>query len=117
MLPSELDADLDVDNSLPVESEEGKVKFVAGATRTPIVTSSKTCFESAEDANNQTVNCLGRGVPVQGVTVKGGECWVCSCGKTEENGRTKSWAGEGCEKEDLSRFVHSTFCLFPSIVY
>lgn len=74
-------------------------------TPSPVVASGYTCFASAEDVNNQTLACLGRGIAVRGVTAKGvQDCWVCSCQKTKDagTGKVKSWGGQGCEKEDLS---------------
>ncbi|KAM0750893.1 hypothetical protein T439DRAFT_325942 [Meredithblackwellia eburnea MCA 4105] len=82
--------------------DEGRRKAAARPTPSPVVPTTSHCFKSLDDLNNQTESCLSRGVGVLGVTVKGGECWVCSCGKTTENGKTKRWAGQGCEKEDLS---------------
>ncbi|GAA5844155.1 hypothetical protein JCM3766R1_003274 [Sporobolomyces carnicolor] len=75
-----------------------------------VVPSSSKCFKSLDDLNNQTASCLDRGHGVRGISTKakGGddkdECWVCKCGSTvdEETGKKTSWAGEGCEKVDLS---------------
>jgi len=90
-------------------ADEGRVdatelqKRAAEASSTPIVPQSKTCFASLADLNNQTVSCLGRGAGVKGITTRGSECWVCQCTKTvDAAGHTTKWAGEGCEKEDLS---------------
>ncbi|KAK4054287.1 hypothetical protein OIO90_003520 [Microbotryomycetes sp. JL221] len=78
----------------------------ATKTATPVVPQSRRCFESEKELNKLTADCLGRGKAVKGVTtrdLKGGECWVCSCGTTtDERGKRHKWAGEGCEKEDLS---------------
>ena len=75
-----------------------------------VVPSSSKCFKSLDDLNNQTASCLDRGHGVRGISTKakGGddkdECWVCKCGSTvdEETGKKTAWAGEGCEKVDLS---------------
>ncbi len=78
-------------------------KRAAEASSTPVVPQSKTCFASLDDLNNQTASCLGHGAGVKGITTRGSECWVCQCTKTvDEAGHTTKWAGEGCEKEDLS---------------
>ncbi|GAA5968360.1 hypothetical protein JCM3765_002916 [Sporobolomyces pararoseus] len=73
---------------------------------TMIVPSSSKCFKSLEDLNNQTASCLSHGKGVKGISTKSGneECWVCKCGSTvdEESGKKTFWAGEGCEKVDLS---------------
>ncbi|GAA6044598.1 hypothetical protein JCM8097_007447 [Rhodosporidiobolus ruineniae] len=74
----------------------------------PLVPSSSTCFPSEAQAKNATASCLGRGRVVKGLslrkTQREAECWVCKCGTTtdRETGRKTRWAGEGCEKEDLS---------------
>lgn len=72
--------------------------------RTPIVPTSSTCFASADAVNNATDSCSGRGVPIAGVSTKSGskECWVCACSTVEEGGKKTGYAGEGCEKVDLS---------------
>ncbi|GAA5909201.1 uncharacterized protein JCM6883_005803 [Sporobolomyces salmoneus] len=81
-----------------VQKEESGKKFV--------VPSSSTCFDSLEDLNNQTASCLGHGEGVKGISTKEGkgDCWVCRCRATvdEETGKKTNWAGEGCEKVDLS---------------
>ncbi|KAM0789657.1 hypothetical protein ACM66B_000459 [Microbotryomycetes sp. NB124-2] len=79
----------------------------ADRTPSPVVPQSRRCFSSEKELKNLTASCLGRGQAVKGVTTrkldKGGECWVCSCGKTmDKSGKVHKWAGEGCEKEDLS---------------
>lgn len=85
-----------------VQKEESGKKFV--------VPSSSTCFDSLEDLNNQTASCLGHGEGVKGISTKEGkgDCWVCRCRATvdEETGKKTNWAGEGCEKVDLSGYVH-----------
>ncbi|GAA5856831.1 hypothetical protein JCM9279_000843 [Rhodotorula babjevae] len=72
-----------------------------------VVAAGKTCFSSLAHLNNATASCLGRGHGVRGISTQanadGAECWVCKCGVTEDDeGRRTSWAGEGCEKKDLS---------------
>ncbi|GAA5936979.1 hypothetical protein JCM3775_001917 [Rhodotorula graminis] len=72
-----------------------------------VVAAGKTCFSSLAHLNNATASCLGRGHGVRGISTRanadGNECWVCKCGVTEDDeGRRTSWAGEGCEKKDLS---------------
>ena len=90
------------------DDTEGRVQQTARPTPSPVVPTGYICFRSEADLKNQTLACLGRGTGVKGVTVRGTECWVCSCTKTTEHGKTKSWAGQGCEKEDLSS------CVLPS---
>lgn len=87
----------------PEDDEEGRVPPVDAKTKSPVVPSGSTCFTSAEDVNNQTAECLGRGTAVLGVSSRKGECWVCSCRATfDEGGKKTTWKGEGCEKIDLS---------------
>ncbi|GAA5875114.1 hypothetical protein JCM1840_007259 [Sporobolomyces johnsonii] len=90
-------------------AEDGRVRRAPAAQKTPIVPSSSRCFASLQELNNLTASCLGHGEGVKGISTRdlgasGGECWVCSCGETwdEETGKRTRWAGEGCEKEDLS---------------
>ncbi|SCZ89535.1 BZ3500_MvSof-1268-A1-R1_Chr9g10445 [Microbotryum saponariae] len=103
-------------------TQDGRVKRApsdSGKPRQPVVPSHYRCFESEAELNNLTASCLGRGVGVKGVSAarNGGtaDCWVCSCGKTTEEGKTKSWAGQGCEKEDLSGGVGLLGILFVSV--
>lgn len=82
-------------------------------TPTPLVPSSFTCFDSAASLNNATDSCNnGNGVAVKGVSaLMGGKresCWVCSCGKTSVGNKKIQWAGQGCEKVDLSSYVPVT---------
>lgn len=86
-------------------SDEGRIVKRAESTAQPIVPSSKRCFESLSQLNNLTATCLGRGKGVKGLSTRGKDCWVCSCSPTTENGKRISWAGEGCEKQDLSGCV------------
>ncbi|GAA6022681.1 hypothetical protein JCM11491_000564 [Sporobolomyces phaffii] len=73
---------------------------------TVIVPTSSRCFSSLEDLNDQTASCLSHGQGVKGISTRGDakECWVCKCGSTvdQETGKKTYWAGEGCEKVDLS---------------
>ncbi|KAK4054069.1 hypothetical protein OIV83_001094 [Microbotryomycetes sp. JL201] len=84
-------------------------RAAAAADRTPVpvVAQSRRCFTSEKELKNLTASCLGRGRAVKGITTRklddGAECWVCSCGTTrDDNGKVQKWAGEGCEKQDLS---------------
>ncbi|GAA5956008.1 hypothetical protein JCM21900_002644 [Sporobolomyces salmonicolor] len=90
-------------------ASDGRVRRAPAAQKTPIVPSSSRCFASLPELNNLTASCLGHGEGVKGISTRdlganGGECWVCSCGETwdVETGKRTRWAGEGCEKEDLS---------------
>ncbi|GAA5935552.1 uncharacterized protein JCM15063_001072 [Sporobolomyces koalae] len=72
--------------------------------KTVIVPSSSKCFKSLDELNNQTASCLSRGEGVRGLSPKEGECWVCKCHSTfdQDSGKKTYWAGQGCEKVDLS---------------
>lgn len=80
-----------------------------------VVPAGKTCFESLSALNNATAACLGRGRGVRGISTRQlrdgqTECWVCECHVTEDDeGRRTRWAGEGCEKKDVSGCVFPTF--------
>lgn len=71
-----------------------------------IVPTSSKCFSSLSDLENQTASCLSHGVGIKGISTRDSskECWVCKCSPTvdEETGKKTYWAGEGCEKIDLS---------------
>lgn len=88
------------------QADEGKDGEKKGGEGTMIVPTSSKCFKSLEDLNNQTASCLSHGQGVKGISTRGGneECWVCKCGSTvdEETGKKTYWAGQGCEKVDLS---------------
>ncbi|CEH16248.1 Domain of unknown function DUF3844 [Ceraceosorus bombacis] len=59
------------------------------------------CFSSESDLNKATADCSGRGKAV--LSTKGARrCYVCQCSKTKEKGSSTSWAGEACQKVDLS---------------
>lgn len=79
-----------------------KVAIALKPTPSPVIPSGSTCFASSDETNNKTAECLGRGTPVLGLTTRGKQCWVCSCGTTKTKGKIQKWAGEGCEKQDLS---------------
>lgn len=82
----------------------------AKRVRVPIVPSSFTCFNSAQEVNEATNSCnAGNGLAVKGVsalmTKNREECWVCSCSPTMVGGKKINWGGQGCEKVDLSSYV------------
>ncbi|GAA6063077.1 hypothetical protein JCM10212_003135 [Sporobolomyces blumeae] len=84
------------------EAEQGDEKK---GDKKKIVPTSSRCFSSLDELNNLTASCLGHGEGIQGISTRGDakECWVCQCGETtDEDGRKTRWAGEGCEKVDLS---------------
>lgn len=88
--------------SIPSTSH-GRVELVAKPKKSPVIPSGSTCFGSAEETVNMTASCLGRGEPILGLTTRGKNCWVCNCLPSEDkDGRIRKWAGEGCEKEDVS---------------
>jgi hypothetical protein len=76
-------------------------------TSTPAspIYSSKRCFTDADACGNATNACSGHG---QCVAAKraGQTCFVCACSSTKsESGRTTIWAGEQCERKDVSGYV------------
>ncbi|PPQ87474.1 hypothetical protein CVT25_008210 [Psilocybe cyanescens] len=64
-----------------------------------------TCFTSLDTCNNGTSTCSGRGKCLQ-ASKAGRTCFVCSCGVTTtgEGNKVKTdhWAGESCERKDIS---------------
>ncbi|KAF8895742.1 hypothetical protein CPB84DRAFT_1782349 [Gymnopilus junonius] len=64
-----------------------------------------TCFTTLDACNNGTSTCSGRGQCVE-ASKAGRTCFVCSCGatKTGEGNQVKTihWAGESCERKDIS---------------
>jgi hypothetical protein len=69
------------------------------------------CFTSLDVCNNSTSSCSGRGTCVQ-ASKAGRTCFVCSCGvtKTGEGNKVKTvtWAGQSCERQDVSGYVKSS---------
>jgi len=65
-----------------------------------------TCFTSLDACNNGTSTCSGRGKCVK-ASKAGRSCFVCTCGTTTtgegSNVKTTHWAGESCERKDVSR--------------
>ena len=61
-----------------------------------------TCFTSADACGNATSSCSGHGTCVEAQKA-GRTCFVCSCSATrDDNGRLEEWAGEACERKDVS---------------
>jgi len=61
-----------------------------------------TCFYTAEMCEDETEGCSGRGECVS-ASKAGRTCFVCACEVTEsDQGRKESWAGEACERKDIS---------------
>ncbi|KAF8326627.1 uncharacterized protein EI90DRAFT_2929991 [Cantharellus anzutake] len=68
----------------------------------PIVHSKSQCFTSAEACTNATSSCSGRGECIK-TTRAGKSCFSCSCHPTtDQYGRTITWAGQMCERKDIS---------------
>lgn len=60
------------------------------------------CFASEDACTNATDSCSGRGQCFGGSRA-GRTCFVCSCGATKDTkGRTTNWAGQKCERKDIS---------------
>ena len=69
------------------------------------------CFTTLDVCNNSTSSCSGRGTCVQ-ASKAGRTCFVCSCGvtKTGEGNKvkTQTWAGQSCERQDVSGYVNAS---------
>lgn len=66
------------------------------------ISSISTCFDSQEDCEDETSSCSGHGGCVK-VSKVGRTCFICACSATKDSkGRTENWAGEACERRDVS---------------
>ncbi|THH16016.1 hypothetical protein EW146_g4553 [Bondarzewia mesenterica] len=66
------------------------------------INSVSTCYTSESECGNATSACSGRGSCVS-ATKAGKTCFVCACAATkDEKGRTENWAGQACERKDVS---------------
>ncbi|KAG1725417.1 uncharacterized protein EDB91DRAFT_1062235 [Suillus paluster] len=71
-----------------------------------------SCLPSADACSNATSACFGHGQCVSTINA-GQECFVCACSDTKSaSGKTESWAGEMCQRKDIS----STFVLIAGTV-
>jgi hypothetical protein len=76
-----------------------------------VIASHQNCFSTYEECMTETSDCSdSRGECVEGIkrTLTGAEqCYVCACGSTTKGEgksvKTTYWAGETCEKEDISK--------------
>lgn len=62
-----------------------------------------TCFATEETCSNSTSFCSGHGACVS-ASKAGRTCFVCTCENTKVNDGKKTirWAGDACEKQDIS---------------
>ncbi|KAI0320844.1 hypothetical protein OF83DRAFT_1052258 [Amylostereum chailletii] len=68
----------------------------------PQLVSDALCFATEEACTNSTNSCSGNGKCAAGIKA-GKECFACSCVATKnEKGLTENWAGERCERRDIS---------------
>lgn len=66
------------------------------------ISSISTCHDSQETCGDATSSCSGRGQCVE-VSKAGRTCFICACATTKDSkGRTEDWAGEACERRDVS---------------
>jgi len=64
--------------------------------------SMSTCFNSADICEEATAGCSGKGECVS-ASKAGMTCFVCACKVTiSDKGRKEAWAGEACERKDIS---------------
>ncbi|KAG0701277.1 hypothetical protein DFH29DRAFT_1000344 [Suillus ampliporus] len=71
-----------------------------------------SCLTSVDACSNATNACFGHGQCVSTISA-GQECFVCACSDTiSASGKTESWAGEMCQRKDIS----STFVLIAGTV-
>lgn len=71
-----------------------------------------TCFTSLDFCKNATNSCSGRGQCVEASKARR-TCFVCNCAVTRigegKNVKTDYWAGEKCERKDISVYVMQHF--------
>ncbi|KAI0029473.1 hypothetical protein K488DRAFT_80151 [Vararia minispora EC-137] len=68
----------------------------------PQLVSDAVCFASEDACTNATGGCSGHGSCAPAHKA-GKECFVCACTTTKsETGRTQSWVGASCERQDVS---------------
>jgi hypothetical protein len=66
------------------------------------ISSTSTCYDSQETCEDETSSCSGHGGCAE-VSKAGKTCFVCACSATKDSkGRTENWAGEACERMDVS---------------
>jgi len=66
------------------------------------ISSISTCHDSQETCGNTTSSCSGHGQCVE-VSKAGRTCFICACATTKDaGGRAENWAGEACERKDIS---------------
>ena len=69
------------------------------------INSVSTCHATEEVCRNVTSVCSGRGSCVS-ASRAGRTCFVCACSATKDSkGRTENWAGQSCERKDVSGCV------------
>jgi hypothetical protein len=82
--------------------EEAAPQQSSHATPQQPIGSLSTCFSSGDVCEDATNGCSGRGVCVS-ASKAGMTCFVCACQvTTSDEGRTEAWAGEACERKDIS---------------
>ena len=66
------------------------------------IDSISTCYASADTCGNATNSCSGHGECVA-ASKAGKTCFVCACAATKDSkGRQEFWAGNACERKDVS---------------
>ncbi len=71
----------------------------------PPVGSDALCFTSEEICSNSTDACSSHGTCVEAIRA-GRTCFTCACEATLDSaGRTQYWAGNKCERMDVSGYV------------
>jgi len=83
------------------EPQQSPLPPQAPAPQLPIGSVS-TCHSTAEICANVTSACSGRGQCME-ASKSGRTCFICACSATiDEKGRKDNWAGEACERKDIS---------------
>lgn len=95
------------------DASESQAPLPSGVPPQLPIGSISTCFASLDACNNDTSSCSGRGQCVK-ASKAGRTCFVCNCGLTKsgegKNVKTEYWAGEKCERKDISGYVLENVC-------
>ncbi|QPG77192.1 hypothetical protein FOA43_004599 [Brettanomyces nanus] len=89
------------------ESKQQKRNLLRRSSRSSLKHSNsayKSCYSSQETCIDSTGSCSGHGTCTQ---VR--KCWTCMCSATMDKGLSTYWAGNACEKKDVSSQFHLLF--------
>lgn len=86
----------------PYEKRDPQQSPIPSSFPNQPILSVSTCYHSQMTCEDETSSCSGRGECVE-VSKVGRTCFICACSATKDSmGRTDNWAGEACERKDVS---------------